>query len=64
MLLCVEIQGHGDILLLASLEQHFQFHTTNQWLGAVRQQAITWANVDPDLCRHMVSLAYNELKLH
>ena len=25
-------------------------------LGASRQQAITWANVDSDLCRHMVSL--------
>ena len=25
------------------------------------QQAITWANVDPDLCRHMVSLGYIEL---
>ena len=24
-------------------------------------QAITWANVDPDLCRHMVSLGHNEL---
>ena len=32
-----------------------------QWLGAVRQQAITWANVDPDLCLHMVSLGHNEL---
>ena len=30
-------------------------------LGAVRQQAITWANVDPDLCRHMASLGPNEL---
>ena len=29
--------------------------------GAVRQQSITWANVDPDLCRHMVSLGQNEL---
>ena len=29
-------------------------------LGAVRQQAITWANVDPDLCRHMVSLGPND----
>ena len=28
---------------------------------AIRQQAITWANVDPDLCRHMVSLGHNEL---
>ena len=25
------------------------------WLGAIRQQAITWANADPDLCPHMVS---------
>ena len=33
-----------------------------QWLGAVRQQAITWANVDPDLCRQMASLGLNELK--
>ena len=31
------------------------------WLGAVRQQAITWANVDPDFCRHMASLGHNEL---
>ena len=23
---------------------------------AIRQQAITWANVDPDLCRHKTSL--------
>ena len=27
----------------------------------MRQQAITWANVDPDLCRHMMSLGHNEL---
>ena len=26
------------------------------WLGAFQQQAITWANVDTDLSRHMVSL--------
>ena len=26
-----------------------------------RQQAITWSNVDPDLCRHMASLGHNEL---
>ena len=29
---------------------------------AVRQQAITWANVDPDLCHHMVALGHNGLK--
>ena len=31
--------------------------------GAVRHQTITWANVDPDLCRHMASLGHNELIL-
>ena len=27
-------------------------------IGAIRQQAITWANVEPDLCCHMVSLVH------
>ena len=36
-------------------------HWFRQWLGAVRQQAINWANVDPDLSGHMVSLGHNEL---
>ena len=31
------------------------------WRGAFRQQAIIWANIDPDLYRHMVSLESNEL---
>ena len=31
---------------------------------AVRQQAITRASVDPDLCRHMASLGPNELLPH
>ena len=31
------------------------------WLGAIRQLAITGANVDSDLCRHMASLGHNEL---
>ena len=30
-------------------------------VGAIRQQAITWTNVDPDLCRYMASLGDNEL---
>ena len=30
-------------------------------LGAVRQQAITRANIDQDLCQHMASLGHNEL---
>ena len=28
----------------------------NGLIGALRQQAITWTNVDPHLCRHMASL--------
>ena len=35
-----------------------------QWLGTVRQQAITWANVDPDMCHHMAWLGHNGLKKH
>ena len=27
-------------------------HWFRLWLGAVRQQAITWANIDPDLCHY------------
>ena len=33
-------------------------HWFRWWIGAVRQQAITWANVDPDFCRHMASLGH------
>ena len=32
-----------------------------QWLGAVRQQTITWANVDPVLYCYMVSPGHNGL---
>ena len=32
------------------------------WLGDVRQQAITWVNVNPDLFRHLASPGHNELK--
>ena len=31
-------------------------------LGTARQQALTWANVEPGLCRRRGSLAYNELQ--
>ena len=30
---------------------------------AIRQSAITWADVDPELCHHMPSLGRNELSL-
>ena len=36
-------------------------HWFREWLGAIRQQAITRANVDPDLCHQMASLGLNEL---
>ena len=31
------------------------------WFGAVRQQAITRAYVDPNVCHYLVSLGHNEL---
>ena len=37
-------------------------HWFRYWLGAVRHQAITWANVGLDLCRHMASLGPNDVK--
>ena len=33
-------------------------HCIRLWLGAIRQQAIPWANVDSDLCRHLASLGH------
>ena len=39
---------------------HDKLSLLQEWLGAIIQQAITpgitWANVDPDICRHMVFL--------
>ena len=32
-------------------------HWLRWWLGAIRQLAITWANVDQDICCHMVVIA-------
>ena len=37
-------------------------HWFRKWLGAIRQQAITWSNVDLVPCRHMASSGHNELK--
>ena len=37
-------------------------HWFRKWLGAVRHQAITWVNVDRDLCCHMASLGHNDLR--
>ena len=32
-----------------------------EWLDPVRQQVITWVNVNPELCRQMVPLGHSEL---
>ena len=37
-------------------------HWFKLWIGAIRQQAVTSANVDPDLCHHMASLGHSESK--
>ena len=41
-------------------------HWFKSWLGAIRQQAIIWTNVDPELCCHMASLGHrvNKLRPH
>ena len=36
-------------------------HCFMKWLGAIRQQAITWTDVHPDSCCHMLSPGHNEL---
>ena len=45
---------HKTVLMISQ-------HWFRQWLGAVRQQAITWANVDPDLWSQMASLGLSQL---
>ena len=46
------------VFLIAS---HYWFRW---WLGAIRQQAITWANVDNDDWQIILSLRDNELRLN
>ena len=56
----------SELLLIKSSDEWYRNllmisqHWFRYWLGAVRQQAITWANVDPDLCRRMASLGHNK----
>ena len=38
-----------------------EYYPVHRGLDLVRQQAITWANVDTDLCRHMASLGHNRM---
>ena len=55
------IDGWGISCEIALIWLLVDFTWFRSWLGAVRQQAITWANFDPDLCRQMASLGHNEL---
>ena len=36
-------------------------HWLMQWFGVVKQHAFNWANVYPDLWRHVASLDHTEL---
>ena len=49
-------EWHGTIPLIC-------WHWLMLCIGAVRQQANTWANFNPVLCRHMASICYNELNI-
>ena len=54
------------VMIMSSDEFHrtlmmISQHRVRLWLGAIRQQAITLAIVDPVLCRHMTLLGHNEL---
>ena len=64
VLLYGTLKSHDNVLdechrnLLLIRQYWFRY-----WLGAVRQQAITWIKVDPYLCHHMVLLGSNELNI-
>ena len=48
-------------IALEGFLKNSSLHWLRLWLDAVRQQAITWANVDQDPCRHGASIDHNEL---
>ena len=56
------IDGWGISYDIAPRE-HDDEHWRRYWLGAARQQAITWANDEPDLSHHMASHGHNELTI-
>ena len=47
--------------MYATESQLWKSILVRKWLGAIRHQAITWAKIDPGLCRHMASQGRNEL---
>ena len=48
-------------IALQRFAKNYKQHVFGLWLGAVKEQALTWAKVDPDLCRLLVSPWDNEL---
>ena len=54
-LLIMPTDGNHGTLLMNSL------HWIRKRFGALRQQTITWTNVDPDVCCHTASSCHNEL---
>ena len=48
------------VLLFGECHRLSQYYFTD-WFSAVRQQACTCANFNPDLCRHKSSLGHNGL---
>ena len=54
--------AEASLVKFHSDECHWTLLMISQHWIRWRHQAITWANVDPDLCRHMASLGLNELK--
>ena len=45
---------HENLLMICQ-------HLFVRWLGAIKQHAITWANVVPALCLHIAPLVHDEL---
>ena len=59
--ICLFYGVYSTLWRLSAIMNNGSFYWHCQWLGAVRQQAITWASVDLDPCRHMTSLGHNQL---
>ena len=47
-----------EIALIGTNDKSILFR---RWLGAIRQQTISWVSANRDICRHMASLGHNEL---
>ena len=51
--------GHGRFEWI--LYKHFGWGCSDNGLVAIRQQAIVWTNIVPDLCHQLAPLGHNEL---